>query len=142
MDFLTVPHITLSNLILITGPALSYLQIHLYVGCHGPFRLIVLESEHQVTPVLHNEATVWTRDCYVTPLPPTTSHRILSMSQPIILRLKKLCINPQFYNVADLMQRLETLDYGIFYFLRLILDTKFRPAVPSPSILSQDWNEI
>lgn len=40
---------------------MSYLQIHLYVGCHRPFWLIVLESEHQVMPVLHNDAFVWTR---------------------------------------------------------------------------------
>lgn len=85
------------------------------MGCHGPFWLIVLES-HQVTPVLHNEATVWTRDCYVTPPPPSlqvTSCQCLNQSffalQSYVL-IRRFIMSPN--SCRDL--KTSTMEYFIF----------------------------
>lgn len=61
----------LSNLTLITWIAVFYLRIHLSAGCCGPSRLILFESEQQVTSDFHNESVIWTRNCHVTPPPPS-----------------------------------------------------------------------
>lgn len=66
----------LSNLALITWILVFYLRIHLSAGCCGPPRLILLESEQQVTSDFHNESVIWTRVCHVTPPLPTSCHMI------------------------------------------------------------------